>query len=92
MREPWRHKAACADIPNADSLFFPERTGRTRESRMAMRVCATCPVQQPCLQWALTHHEDGIWGGTGIADRARIRREQRQRITGGAWTPPKSWS
>jgi hypothetical protein len=44
----------------------------------AINICRVCPVQEPCLQWALEHHETGIWGGT----TERRRQELRRRKTG----------
>lgn len=41
-------------------------------------ICATCPMQQPCLEWALAAPERyGIWGGTTERERTRIRRNRR---------------
>ena len=63
----WRELAACrgADL----GLFFPER-GESAES--ARRVCARCPVREPCLDYAVTNRiVHGVWGGlTGRERRA----------------------
>jgi WhiB family redox-sensing transcriptional regulator len=38
-------------------------------------VCAECPVQADCLQFALaTNQDSGIWGGTTEEDRRKLRR------------------
>jgi WhiB family redox-sensing transcriptional regulator len=71
MREPnWRDEAACKHV--APELFFPIGTTgpAIAEIENAKRVCADCPVQSPCLQFALhTHQEFGIWGGTTAEER-----------------------
>jgi WhiB family redox-sensing transcriptional regulator len=65
----WRYRAACrgADL----NLFFP---GRGESAEPARRVCARCPVREPCLDYALdqgiTH---GIWGGLAERDRRSLR-------------------
>jgi WhiB family transcriptional regulator, redox-sensing transcriptional regulator len=65
----WRGRAACR---TADpDLFFPER-GESAEP--ARRICASCPVREPCLDYAIgngvTH---GIWGGLAERDRRALR-------------------
>ena len=65
----WRELAACrgADL----SLFFPER-GESAEP--ARRVCAACPVRQPCLDYAITNGiVHGIWGGLTERERRALR-------------------
>lgn len=67
----WREAALCAQTdPEA---FYPDKGGSTRE---ALAVCRRCPVQGPCLEYALVHDERfGIWGGTTERQRRRLRRE-----------------
>jgi len=66
----WMAHAKCLDAdPEA---FFPEKGGSTREAK---RICASCTVQQDCLQWALDNDERfGIWGGMSERERRRLRR------------------
>ena len=53
-------------------LFFPERGASTREAKS---VCRACPVQQECLEFALSNGEKfGIWGGMSERERRRVRR------------------
>ena len=63
----WRELAACrgADL----EVFFP---GRGESAESARRVCAACPVRQPCLDYAVTNRiVHGVWGGlTGWERRA----------------------
>lgn len=64
----WQDGAACVGVETA--LFFPERAA---DPRPAQAVCATCPVAQQCLEYALTVGEDfGIWGGKTARDRRSI--------------------
>ena len=65
----WRYRAACrgADL----DLFFPSR-GQSAEP--ARRICAACPVREPCLDYALRHGiTHGIWGGLAERDRRALR-------------------
>ena len=65
----WRELAACrgADL----GLFFP---GRGESAEPARRVCARCPVREPCLDYALRHGiTHGIWGGLTERDRRTLR-------------------
>ena len=71
FREPWMDDAACA---GRTPLFFgiagerPERRAR-REAR-ARKVCASCPVLEPCRQMARRNGENGFWGGESEEERA----------------------
>ena len=65
----WRERAACrgADL----GLFFP---GRGESAEPARRICARCPVREPCLDYALRHGiTHGIWGGLAERDRRALR-------------------
>ena len=65
----WRERAACrgADL----GLFFPDRGGSAEPAR---RICARCPVREPCLEFALRHGiTHGIWGGLAERDRRALR-------------------
>ena len=66
----WQERALCAQTdPEA---FFPEKGGSTREAK---RICADCPVADPCLEYALGNDERfGIWGGLSERERRRARR------------------
>jgi WhiB family redox-sensing transcriptional regulator len=66
----WKADAACRDLPT--SLFFPDSEA---DSGPALDVCASCPVRQQCLEFALTTRQhDGVWGGATETERKRIRR------------------
>ena len=65
----WRELAACrgADL----DVFFP---GRGESAEPARRVCATCPVREPCLDYALSSGVTcGVWGGLAERDRRELR-------------------
>lgn len=47
--------------PGAADLFFAERPA---ELERAKALCATCPLQEACLDSALERREPwGVWGG-----------------------------
>jgi len=65
-------------------LFFPiGKTGRAiEEIQQAKAVCASCPVRQPCLAFALdTHQGYGIWGGYDEDERRVMLRQRRPAVT-----------
>ncbi len=73
QRESWMDLGLCTQTdPEA---FFPERGG---SARAAKRVCASCPVQEQCLEYALRNDERfGVWGGLSERERRRLKRERR---------------
>jgi WhiB family redox-sensing transcriptional regulator len=74
-RANWRDDAACL---HADpDLFFPISSIGPALDQLdqARRICAACPVREPCLAWARDLGVvSGIWGGTSEAERRAIRR------------------
>ena len=69
----WRYLARCAGCD--PDLFFP--TGHNgpalRQRKLAKAVCAQCPVQPECLQWALdTRQTYGVWGGLDTQERGQL--------------------
>lgn len=74
QRPLWVTQAKCRGTdPN---LFHPTRKNplRPREERLVARLCGSCPVREECLDYALEHHEKGIWGGTTENQRKQMRR------------------
>ena len=76
VEEIWQVRASCRG-PQA-AIFFPpshfERKDEkeARENR-AKGICATCPVQKPCLDYALGIREPhGIWGGLNEGERKQL--------------------
>jgi WhiB family redox-sensing transcriptional regulator len=75
----WQEVAVCRQID--PELFFPiGSTGAAvPEIQRAKAVCASCPVQRPCLIYALaTSQEFGIWGGRDEDERRLLRRQWRE--------------
>lgn len=73
MDNDWMPRGLCNDRP--PSLFFPS-DGVGVE--VAKRICAECPVKEPCREYALFHRIDhGVWGGTSERERRRILRSRR---------------
>ena len=58
----WRDQAACRDVVTADyDPFFADTAELQVE---AIAICATCPVRDDCLTFAVrTGQQYGIWGG-----------------------------
>jgi WhiB family transcriptional regulator, redox-sensing transcriptional regulator len=58
----WRDEATCRDLVTADyDPFFAD----TKDGQLeAIAICATCPVRDDCLTFAVhTGQQYGIWGG-----------------------------
>lgn len=54
--------------------------GRFQRVQTARAICAECPVQQECLEYALTHHEIfGVWGGRTERERRKLLKERERR-------------
>ena len=70
----WR-LAAC-HATDAELFFTDEVTAKL--------ICRECPIREACLEWALTHKELGVWGGTTELERWRIKHGPRTRKV----TPP----
>jgi WhiB family transcriptional regulator, redox-sensing transcriptional regulator len=58
----WRDQAVCRDVVTADyDPFFADTAELQLE---AIAICATCPVRDACLTFAVrTGQQYGIWGG-----------------------------
>ncbi len=73
MENEWMSQAVCRNEPPA--FFFPSDGVGVEAAR---RICATCPVKSPCLEYALRNRIDhGVWGGTSERERRRIARRRR---------------
>lgn len=70
--EPWVADAVC---PQADAeLFFPDPG---LKATGAKAVCAECPVQAECLEFALRNGErHGVWGGLSERERSKLKRSK----------------
>lgn len=67
--------AACRGLD--PELFFPERDDHARIAD-AKAVCAGCVERDACLAFAVEHHQPGVWGGTTVGERNRLRRAARR--------------
>jgi len=79
----WRHGAACAGLASrGEDIFF---AATPDADRLALAVCAACPVRADCLAYAVTTGQEyGIWGGrTQQQIRRLIARERRGETTAG---------
>jgi WhiB family redox-sensing transcriptional regulator len=74
MNLSWRQHAACRGIdPN---IFYP---ASDEDAEEAKSICASCPVRQACLEYALANRErDGVWGGATERERRRLVRQRRK--------------
>ena len=53
--------ASCSQVD--PDLFFPEQ-GSAADAARACKICADCPVQRQCLEFAVkTGTRWGVWGG-----------------------------
>jgi len=76
--ENWRLRAACREAdPEA---FFPVSGIRaTREDcAEALAYCGRCEVTEECLEYALTHRAQGVWGNTTDFERDAMTRQSRR--------------
>ena len=72
MEHKWMAEGNCRFEPPA--TFFPS-DGVGVE--VAKKICATCPVRELCLDYALEHRIDhGVWGGTSERQRRRLLRHR----------------
>ena len=72
----WESRAVCRE---ADArCFVPPMSGESADERRgreaaAKRICAECPVQRECLDYALRVREPfGIWGGLNETERRSL--------------------
>ena len=70
----WRQRAACRGVD--PDIFYPVTD---EEAEDAKAICRMCPVQELCLDWALsTREKEGVWGGATERERRRIIRRRRR--------------
>lgn len=79
----WMNEAACAGLD--PPIFFdrayddgnPARSRRESGLQYARSICARCPVQSDCLEYALANRERfGIWAGTTPPERAALLKQR----------------
>ena len=60
---------------NAPDMFFETDEIGYNPYLYARQLCAECPVQAVCLEYALDAREPfGVWGGTTPGERRRMLR------------------
>lgn len=80
----WAEDAACQgkDEGEGSPVFFstePRGPGQPDPDAEAKAICATCPVQEECLAFALAKPERyGVWGGLGEKERETLRKKTRK--------------
>ena len=73
----WMAAGNCRLYPPA--TFFPSDGVGVDKAR---KICAGCPVTEPCLEYALEHRIDhGVWGGCSERERRRILKRRRLAVT-----------
>lgn len=77
MKPEWMKHGSCQGLPT--ELFFPEK-GNHVHLKKAQAVCAGCPVNPQCLEYALEEAQKvellGIWAGTSQKVRIKMLREK----------------
>jgi WhiB family redox-sensing transcriptional regulator len=68
----WQLRAACNGM-DREMFFRPDQ-----DVAPLRAVCASCPVQRDCLDYANEHRLLGFWGGATEDERARQRRRARR--------------
>ena len=74
----WRGQASCRSTD--PELFFPVGSTGPAVSQIeaAKEVCRSCPVQAPCLEFALvTNQDSGVWGAASEEERRVLRKHRR---------------
>jgi WhiB family redox-sensing transcriptional regulator len=64
-------RALCAGTD--PDPWFPD-LGVNFKGTIQERICASCPIVDNCLNWAVEHEWSGYWGGTGGKERTRMRK------------------
>ena len=61
-----------ANCKDADpTIFFAESNSKIAQAK---QVCAVCPIQQLCLDWAVENAEDGVYGAMTPRERKKLRK------------------
>ena len=81
----WLERARCKGM---DTSWFYPGSGDHFTMRVAMRVCAGCPVKRECLESALAEEPEGyrfgVRGGKTAQQRETMLRQRRDRSATGA--------
>ena len=75
----WQQFAECVHYAG-EVDFFPARGESVRDAKA---VCARCPVQRECLDFALRLKvAHGVWGGLSERERRTLRRDRHRAAIG----------
>ena len=78
-------EGTCRKEGARTDIFFAD-SGRRVEDRLAVQealsFCIRCEVRVECLEYAIDCMEHGVWGGTTLDERDRIRQKRRRQ---GRW-------
>ena len=90
----WRADAGCRE-ESAVHFFAPghlePREDKHRREAAARALCAACPVQLDCRDYALVVQEPhGIWGGLNELERRRLLRRPAQPQAGATAGAPRA--
>jgi len=87
--QAWWARGACVDMPPArvDRVFFPQLghpgTRPKYLDQEAVRICASCPVQRECLQFAVDNEIlVGTYGGVPDYVRRKVFHKGRRASRG----------
>ena len=75
--QPWKAFAVCYGTDPA-VFYFDDVPARHLQHAVeaARAICESCPVRQPCLEYAVYHENLGFWGGRTEKERQAIRRRR----------------
>ncbi|MGC8464601.1 MAG: WhiB family transcriptional regulator [Acidimicrobiales bacterium] len=77
LTKSWMAQGSCRAID--PDIFFPSDGVGVEKAR---QICTKCPVQGPCLEYALALKiEHGVWGGASERQRRRIARARRVEVS-----------
>lgn len=77
--ESWMPRGQCKIEEQPPAVFFP-LTKKARPPR-PLEVCSRCKVKDECREYAMHFTSmDGIFGGTTVRDRERLRRQRARRM------------
>ena len=70
----WKLAGSCRML--STDMFFPASDS---DAGPAKTVCDACPVEERCLEYALSVREpEGVWGGRTFTERRAILRRRRE--------------
>jgi len=76
---PKFENAACIGLDT--ELFYEYDSQREKDYRalaIIRSICAGCVDRDDCLEYALKHEKEGIWGGLLPAERRAVNRARRK--------------